>query len=302
MTSTTSARGLATVSRRLDDWLFAPAPAERLAGLRIAIGGFVTVYLALNLGEVARLTDRSAAQFDPVGLARLLHAPLPAGVLWLLFGLALLSGAAFTLGLWVRATGPAFALLVLGWTSYHSAWGQLLHFEHLFTLHLLILAMAPVADAWTMGGPAQPQPPSHRYGWPIRLLAITTALTYLLSGIAKLQLSGAEWFAADTLANHIGYSSIRMQTIGGPTPPLARFALNNQWLMTPLAVLSMAVELGAPLALVGKRLRNIWVVAALGFHLGTAATMLVFFGYRGLGFAFLPLFAVEHVRRRKQSL
>ena len=284
------------MARRAEGWLHAPAPAERLAGLRIAIGGFVTIYLALNVGEFARLADRSPTQFEPIGAARVLDAPLPAEVLWLMFVVALLLGAAFTAGLWVRLIGPLFAMLVLAWTSYHSSWGQLLHFEHLFTLHLLILSLAPVADTWAVRTPKVQLPPSSRYGWPIRLLAITTAVTYVLSGIAKLQLSGTEWFAPETLADHIGYSTIRMQTLGGPTPPLARLVLDNQWLLTPLAAFSLAVELGAPLALVGSRLRNVWVAAALSFHLGTAATMLVFFGYRGLGFAFLPLFAIERTR------
>ncbi len=285
------------LGRRAEQWLHAPAPAERLAGLRIAIGGFVVAYLALNATEVARLADQSPRQFEPIGVARVLDAPLPSVVLWAMFAAALVLGIGFTAGLWVRIAGPAFALLVLGWTSYHSSWGQLLHFEHLFTIHLLILGFAPVGDAWAPGTQAR-RPPGPRYGWPIRLLALATALAYLLSGITKLQLSGTEWFDPDTLANHIGYSATRMQSIGGPTPPLARLVLENAWLMTPMAVGSLFVELGAPLALLNTRLRNMWVASAVLFHLGTAATMFVFFGYRGFGFAFLPLFAIERAVQR----
>lgn len=287
---------------RAEGWLHAPAPAERLAALRIAIAGAVTVYLGFSVREVARLANRPSSQFEPIGVARVLDAPLAAELLWALFVAALVFGLAFTAGLLTRLTGPIFGLLVLGWTSYHSSWGQLLHFEHLLTLHVLILGLAPVADAWAVRAPATRPAPSSRYGWPIRLLAIATVLTYVLSGIAKLQLSGTDWFVADTLANHIGYSATRMQTIGGPTPPLARFVLDNQWLLTPLAVGSLAVELGAPLALMTSRMRNVWVLSALLFHAGTAATMLVFFGYQGLGIAFLPLFAVERLATNRDSV
>lgn len=325
---------------RLDHWLHHPAPAERLAALRIAIAGFVTIYLLVNVGEFARLgrlAEADTQTFTPVGLARALAGPLPSTTLWLLFAALVLSGAAFTAGIAARISGPLFALLVLSWTSYHSSFGQLLHFEHLFTLHLLILAASPSADAWALRlrRPAphaiarkQSAPPNQsvnragpntcpedsqalgsggsqvgvRYGWPIRLLALVTATTYVLAGVAKLRLTGAAWFDSNTLATHIGYSATRMETIGGPAPPLAGTVLSRPWLIGPMAAAALAVELGAPMALFGRRARNLWVGAALVFHAATAATMFVFFGYRGLGFAMLPLFALEAVPSRLRSL
>lgn len=283
-----------------DEWLHAPAPPERLAALRIAIAGFVTIYLVANVGEFARLADGQSI-FAPVGVARVLDAPLPSAAVWALFGAAVASGASFTIGFAARCTGPLFATLVLSWASYHSSFGQILHFEHLFTVHLLILAFAPTADAWALSfrpsGRERPRP-EVRYGWPIRLLAIVTATTYVLSGIAKLRLTGFAWFDPDTLGAHIGYSATRMEAIGGRTPPLARWVLAHSWLIGPMAAAALAVELLAPLALLGRWARNLWVGAALLFHAGTAATMLVFFGYRGLGFAMLPLFAVERLAGR----
>jgi len=279
---------------RFEAWLCAPAPAERLAAIRIAVGAFVTVYMVVNVREFDRLGSRDPSAFDPIGVARVLDTPLSATSMWLLFGALLVSGCAFTVGIAVRVSGPAFAILVLSWTSYHSSWGQLLHFEHLFTIHLLILAFAPTAQAWAPGAKS-PVAPDVRFGWPIRLLAIATATTYVLSGIAKLRLSGMAWFDADTLANHIGYSAVRMETIGARQPPLASAVLQTRWLIPFMAAAALAVELGAPLALVGRKLRNGWMLAALLFHAATAATMQVFFGYRGLAFAMLPLFRLELV-------
>lgn len=284
--------------RGVDEWLQPVAPAERLAALRIAVGAFVTVYLILNVGEVARLARQPIEQFEPIGLARLFGGPLPALVLWLGFAVVVAAGLLTTAGIGHRLAAPTFAVGILTWTTYHSSWGQLLHFEHLFTLHVVILAFSPAADVWALRRPANRRTGTlvgRRYGWPIRLMAIVTATTYVLSGLAKLRLSGTSWFDPATLTTHIAYSAARIDVLGGPTPPLARFVVGRDWLIVIMATAGLAVELGAPLALVGRRLRNLWVVGAIGFHLATAATMFVFFGYRGLGVALLPLFAVERL-------
>ena len=140
--------------RRLDDWLHEPAPHERLAILRVLIGGFVTVYLAVNVGEFDRVTRRDPSEFDPVGAARLLSGPLPDAVVWALFVGLLLAGVAFTAGVCFRLAGPLFAIGVFAWASYHSSWGRLLHFEHLFTIHVLILGSSPAGRAAEAGPPA----------------------------------------------------------------------------------------------------------------------------------------------------
>ena len=127
----------------------------------------------------------------------------------------------------------------------------------------------------------------------MRLLALATVTTYFLSGVAKLRLTGLAWFDPDTLRTHIAYSASRIELVGGPTPPLAGFVVDRTWLLGPMAVGALAVELLAPLALVWRRVRTVWLAAAVLFHLGTAATMLVFFGYRGLGIGLLPLLPVE---------
>ncbi|MBT8241515.1 MAG: HTTM domain-containing protein [Acidimicrobiia bacterium] len=292
--TTTSTQEPTTVFGRLDRWLLDSAPVERLAALRILISGFVLVYLLANVFEFSRLASRPASEFEPVGIVTLLDQPLGSRV-WLLFGAAILAGSAALVGYAFRFTGPLFAGLVLVWASYHSSWGQMLHFEHLFTLHLLILAVSPAADAWSVQPMRTRPPPSRRYGWPIRLLAITTVVTYCIAGVAKLRISGLDWIDGSTLSNHIGYSATRMEVLGGFVPPVAPYVIGREWLMGPMAVGGVLIELVAPLALLGGRWRRWWVVGVLGFHVGTAATMMVWFPYQGLGLALLPLYRVERI-------
>ena len=49
--------------KRLADWWFAPAPAERLAALRILIGGYALVYLWARFGEVLAVAKLPVAQW-----------------------------------------------------------------------------------------------------------------------------------------------------------------------------------------------------------------------------------------------
>lgn len=293
--------------RRLDAWLLSPAPAQRLALLRIAIGLYGLVNVAVSFSEFDRLANRPASEFEPVGLAGVLSGPVPSVLLWMLFAALLVTGAAFVLGAGFRLTGPVFAFCGLAWATYHSSWGQLLHFEHVLTLHLLILGLSPAAEAVSVDGRSGGgvSEASVRYGWPIRLMAMVTVVTYSLAGVAKLRVGGLEWLDGSTLANHIAYSATRMDLLGESRPPLATLVVKQEWLLGPMAAVGLAVELLAPLALLGGRIRRLWVVGIVLFHLGTLTTMFVFFAYNGLGFALLPLFELEraqdwisHRRRR----
>ena len=295
--------------RRFERWLHVPAPAERLAALRISIGGFVTIYLATTSREVSRLAQRPSAEFEPIGLARLLSAPLPEALLWLGFAALLVTGAAVTVGAAARITGPIFALLVLGWTSYHSSWGQLLHFENLMTLHLVIVSFAASADAWSLdtwhrraGVGPQDRAEGPRYGWPLLLCVVTTVITYVIAGVAKIRYGGVEWMSGDNLRNHIASSATRLELLGAAPAPLAEFVVARPWILRPLAPISVGIELLAPLALIGRRWRNTWVAAAWLMHLGIYATMLVGFPSPLFLVAFAPMFRLEHVGGRVRTV
>lgn len=283
---------------RVDRWLLSSAPPERLAVLRLAVGGYALVNVVISVGEFARLADRSATQFEPVGLAVFLDGPVSAVVLWSLFAVSLVSGMAFVAGASYRLAGPVFAISTLAWATYHASWGQMLHFEHLVTLHLLVLGFSPAADALSLAARNKRSAragPSVRYGWPIRLLAIVTVVTYFLAAVAKLRVSGWAWADGTTLGNHIAYSATRLDLLGEPRPPLSTFVIRQEALLGPMALVGLGVELLAPLALLGGWFRRVWVPSVLLFHLGTLTTMFVFFSFNGLGFALLPLYRLEAI-------
>ncbi len=277
------------------------APPERLAAFRIMLGSFVTGYLAIRLPVFVELTSRDSNRFDPAGLFRLVDAPLAAALYLAMIALTIIAGVAFTVGWRFRVTGPTFAVLLLVVTSYRSSWGQLLHFENLMVLHVVALAPFRAADAWSVDartgdeGAAGGVGAHVRYHFPLQLASVIVVVTYVLAGIAKLRYGGLDWVRGDSLRNHIAYAAARVELLGGSSSPFAAFAVRNAWILPPAAVASIVIELGAPLALIHKRIRNVWVAFAWLMHAGILALMLIVFPSPLLLIAFAPMFELERL-------
>lgn len=290
------------------DRFFRPAyPAKRLAALRILIGGLGGLYaagLAIPMSSLAAARPKS---FSPTGPVALLSAPLPGWALYATIALAALASVPFTLGWRFRVTGPVFAAAFVWVASYRSSFGMVFHTENLLALHLVVLALGDAAAVWSLDAgrrakDAAPPDDAARFGWPVRLLSIVTVTAYVLAGVAKLRHAGAEWLSGDILTHQIAYDNVRKAALGDAYSPLGAWVVRHAWALRPLAVLSVALELGAPIALVGGRVTKAWALAAWSFHAGVFALMAIFFPYPMLGFAFLSLFAPERILERLIAL
>ena len=170
-----------------------------------------------------QLADRESG-FDGVGVASALAGPVPDWVLFVSIGVTFVSGLAYTVGWQYRRLAPLFAVGWLALGSYRGSWGQLLHFENLFVLHLLIVGLAPAADRWSLdaraGRRGECREPTS-YGWPIALAAMIVVITYLITGLAKLRYGGLDWIFGDTLRNHVAYAAARLDVLGADPSPLA---------------------------------------------------------------------------------
>lgn len=279
----------------LGRWWFAPAPAERLAALRIAIGAFAAVWTAARLPEIVSLAGLHASQYAPVGVVRVLHAPLPVAVVVAIAMATVALLVAVAIGARFRVTAPLAAAGLLWTLSYRSSWGMVFHTENLLVLHVIALAVTPAADAWSVDG-RRDRAAGH--GWAVKLLAALTCATYLLAGIAKLRLAGLAWLDGDQLRNQIAVDNVRKALLGSATAPLARLVVVHAEGLIALSVLTLVIELGAPLALAGGRMARAWVWGAWAFHAGVVLTMNVWFPYPLLGIAFLPLVEPERLVAR----
>ncbi|MDZ7679184.1 MAG: HTTM domain-containing protein [Acidimicrobiales bacterium] len=288
--------------------LLTVAVPERLATLRVLVTGFALAYLVVrfpHLVDIARLSDAAPGRFDPVGPLVLLAGPVSPPVAIIVLATTLAAGMASVAGWRWRVSGPVFALGVLLVLSYRNSWGQVFHTENLLVLHLGILAVAPASDAWSLdnrrrgrSGGVSPPAPSTRYGWPAQLMVVVVVVAYVLAGWAKLRASGVGWADGDALRNLVAHDALRKELVGDRGSPIGIVALRHAWVFAPMAALSLAVELLAPVALLGGRVRMAWVVAAWVFHLGVLAVMGILFPYQLLGVGFACFVAVESIPAR----
>ena len=277
---------------------YPPAPPERLAVLRLLIGGSALVYLLVRFGHLVGVTRFPARQFHPVGPIELLSAPLPGFVAVTLVVLAIVAGVGFVAGWRFRLTGPLFAALLLWVTSYRNSWGMVFHTENLMVLHVIVLGLAPSADVLSLEHRRERGEAHGRYGWAIRLMCVVTVATYFIAGLAKLQHAGLEWVTSDTLRNYVAYDNVRKAELGASYSLLGAFLVRYDFVFPPIAAASLGLELGAPLALLHRRVGVAWAVGAWGFHFGVLVIMAIVFHYPLLGFAYLPLLRVERLYER----
>jgi hypothetical protein len=231
-------------------------------------------------------------------VASTLTGPVPDWVLLSLIGVTFVAGLAYTVGWQYRRLAPVFAVGWLALGSYRGSWGQLLHFENLFVLHLLIVGVSPAADRWALdarvGSRRAGREPTS-YGWPIALAALVVVITYLIAGVAKLRYGGPGWIAGDTLRNHVAYAAARLDLLGGDPSPLASRGVRLSWVWPFAAAATIVIELSAPIALLGGKVRTAWVIAAWLLHVGVLAFMLIGFPYPLFLVAFAPFFRIERL-------
>lgn len=279
--------------KRLAEGWFSPAPAERLAALRILIGGYALVYVVARLPELASVARYGRHQFRPVGVVRVLDAPLPPSAVLVIAIVTSVLLAAFVAGYRFRLTGPLAALALLWTLTYRNAWGMVFHTENLLVLHVIALALSPAADAWALGRRDAPAPAGH--GWPIKLMAALTVATYVLAGVAKLRIAGLDWIDGELLRNQIAVDNLRKALLGDGVAPLAHLVLDHPAQLVVFSVMTLVLELGAPVALLGRWVGYVWALAAWGFHVGVVLMMNIWFPYPLLGLAFLPLLPAERI-------
>jgi uncharacterized membrane protein YphA (DoxX/SURF4 family) len=288
--------------KAIDRWWYAPAPPARVALLRVLVGGFALAYVLIRFTDFSSLARLHSTEFQAVGGVAWLTAPLPPALLLLSIGFTVVAGMAFVIGYRYRLSGPLFGLLLLALTSYRNSWGMLFHTENLLVLHVLVLAAAPAADAFSIdarqkSAPQLPAtdavPSAGKYGWPTRALSLITIACYVLAGVAKLKLAGQGWFHGDFLRSQVAFDNLRKIELGSIYSPLGAELVRHAWPFSALAWLTMIVELGAPLALLGRRWAALWVSAAWGFHAAILATMAIVFPYQLSLLAYLSLFPIE---------
>jgi predicted DCC family thiol-disulfide oxidoreductase YuxK len=296
--------------RLLDRFWFAPAPAARLAAVRILVGGFGLWYFGSRYFLFARATGGEKEFYTPVGLATLLLEPLPVAVFQCLYMIMLLANVAFILGWRFRLTGPLYGVLTVFIMCYRNSWSMIYHSDNLLVLDILVLGLSRAADAFSLdsqarapsAGASAEAPSSWLYGWPLRLVCGITVTAYFVAGVAKVAGPlGWSWAAGESLRGQLAADALRKEFLGNGASPLVFKLYGQTGLFGIIGVTTLIFELGAPLALLHRWVGYLWAVGALGMHWGIYFIMGITFDYSMSGIIFAAFFPVEWLLFRKAS-
>ena len=257
-------------------WL-TPAVSPRSVSIWRTWSGVVLAgYLLVRVGPLTNFVG----VWRPVGVLRWASEPFAPVVLLILWVLSLAAALHFvrptgspTGARWITGVGVLATVVLF---THRSSGGQILWFDILPALHLVAL--------WLAGSRFD----AIRAGWAMRLASITTAITYVLAGVAKLRIGGTAWIAEGALERQITWSATRLEVLGGSPSPVAAPLVELGLASVPLALAVVVIELGAPVALIGRRTAWVWSIAAWSMHVVIALTMFVAFHWPLLGIAFVP--------------
>jgi hypothetical protein len=264
--------------------LTAPAPAGRLAAVRVLTVLYGLVWIAVRIDYWRDLAGLPRSQWKPVAFAEWI-GPFGPTTVTLIAGATFAAGVVAITGRAWPVTGAAFALGFCVLTTLGASWGAVLHTEQLVCLHLLVLAAAPSG----LGRSAAA-------GWPLRVLSAVTVATYFVSGVAKFRFGGGlDWLDGERLLRLVAHDNLRKRLLGDAYSPIAATLVGHPALFQVAAVATLVVELGAPLALVLGRYRYAWVAAAWAFHAGVLAVMAILFPYPLVGIAFASMLPAERI-------
>jgi hypothetical protein len=288
-----------------DFWL-QPAPAERLAAVRIVIGLFSLGYLLPRVEMYREMARQASDLFEPIGVVAWMPAPLWPGVFDTLLVLTLLANVAFLLGWRFKQTGPAFGLLLLVLMCYRNSWSMIFHNDNVLVFHALLLGFAPAAAAysidarykipttsWLWGQGAEWQ-----NGWTIKMMMAVALTPYFLSGIAKIAgPAGLDWMTGEIMREQVATDTLRKILLGTSSSDAIFTLYDLPLLFAAFGILTMVVELGAPLMMASRKAIMIWAVLAYLMHWGILAIMDITFRYQLFGAMYACFFPIEYPAR-----
>jgi hypothetical protein len=242
----------------VDDALWGPETAARLLVVHVGLSALIGVRVVG--GSYRQLADTPTALVDPVPFLGFLDR-MPSAEVFV--GIQVIGGLAALAAVLRKRPQLAFAL---AWLSYlvlaglRGSRGKVLHNDL-----LLLWASAPFLFAPGVID-RHDTVARRRYGWPIRVAIVITALVYLFAGYHKLRRSGPSWAYGDNMR----YVALWGPSIGGSGwKELAQWTGEHVWVSRASGAFILGFELTFPVVVFVRRLRVWYAVAALFLHVST---------------------------------
>jgi hypothetical protein len=263
---------------------FAPSAPRNLAAARIIIAAHALwILLSRDLPGISALDAALWEAVPPSRSWRFLLFHGHAGLEYTLQTLAIAALLAVLLGIAVRVAALAAALLLYHLAPLETVIWTPSPYERGFevaVLALVILAVSPCADAWSVRARASRRDSADAgasraasdaaaaaagdYRWPLRLMQVLVAQIYLFSGWSKLFRAGPEWVAADNLRRWL--LAFQQQDQIAVFTTLGSWIADRPALCLAAALGALIVDFGVAGGLFIARLRRLAIGAAVAFH------------------------------------
>ncbi len=294
-----------------NDFFYRGFSGESLANLRIAFGLGLFFFHFTQFDHVfrSRISGPKYHFLDPMWHFRLLGIEhMEPALTWAVFGLLLVATLSMAAGWKTRWSILCVILCIFYLKGVRDSVSGDVHHRYLMPIHVLFF-LALSKCGWTRSlderfrrrrGREPRRIETWEASWPIKASQLYVVSFYFWSGIAKLRVSGTDWFAEGQYLQSI---LVKRSLIWGadadgvPKGNTLGWELAQQpELCMALSLLVLAMELSFPLLLLVRSAG--WRAACLGavmaFHL--ANLMLIYVGFALVPIVFLVFFDLEKVR------
>jgi hypothetical protein len=258
---------------------FEPVDPANLGICRILFFGML--FLLYLPHDFSQWSEVSQAFWMPSDLFKFGHLSVGSGhtlvVIQIIWKIALLFSC---VGLFTRLstiTALIFGAYLIGLA--HS-FGKVQHDDAIVAISIGVMALSRCGDSFSidaMISRARQRQSVHakqsgEYKWPVQIICVLFSLAFFSAGISKLRHGGMNWIFSDSLAILL----VRHHYHVSDSDPLVSWGLNlaqHPFLYKTLALLTVAGEVGYPLALFSFRARRIFVPLMLLIQLGIRVVM-----------------------------
>ena len=216
--------------------------------LRVILFGVAPFYYWDWITELIHLGEMKDFYAPVLFLSPLFPNYPSAYLLAVIFALMILSNLLSILNKQLLFSGLCFALCFITLEGFFLSFHKL---DHGFATYIYCLLIFP----W-MGIVKQSKENTFSDAWPIRLIWVSITLSYFMSGMEKLTISGWHWVMPETIQ---GYLSLHHT-------PLGDFVAHYDFLCVLMAVLGLSLQLGFVSVLFKPKLVWVFVPAGLIFH------------------------------------
>ncbi|MBN2624270.1 MAG: hypothetical protein JXA83_12910 [Acidimicrobiales bacterium] len=242
----------------VDEALWGPETAIRLLVVHIGLSALIGVRIVA--GSYRQLTDTPVALVDPVPVLGFLDRMPSTEVVVALQVVGALAALAAALRRRPQLTFAVAWVCYLVLAGLRGSRGKVLHNDL-----LLLWVSAPFLFAPAVVD-IRDRVARRRYGWPVRVAIVITALIYFFAGYHKLRRSGLEWAYGDNMR----YVALWGPSIGSPGwRDLAQWTGEHIWVSRASGVFILGFELAFPVVVFVRRLRVWFALAAVFLHATT---------------------------------